>query len=566
MSLDGIYLKHTVEELKEKLINLRVDKVYQPVKNEIVIIFRARSKSYKLIASCSASNARLHITDNKYENPKQAPMFCMLLRKKLVSSKLIDISQNDFERAVRLDFDSVNELGEKVKISLVVEIMGKYSNIILLENGKILDAVKRVDSNISSKRLVLPKETYQEPPKQDKLSPVDKNKEQIFQRIKNEDSDMLLEKKLLKHIKGVSPIICKEIANLIEDNSDESLKRQIDTLCSYAYEHKAQAYVLLDEKDKAIDLSFMKIDSFKSFAKLKAYSSFCEAMEFYYLERARNERIESKSQNIRKIVKNHIERLNKKLEIQSEEIKKSKTREELRIKADIIEANIHKIAKGESCAVLENFYDNMKKIKIKLDPAKTASQNAQKYYKDYRKSKAREKFLKVETEKAKQEIEYLESVVDLLQRVETEKEIQQIQYELSQEGYMKAVYRKGQKTQEKLKLNEMMIDENFKLLIGKNNKQNDEISLKIAKKDDIWFHSKNIPGSHVVLVTDGREIPDEVLLKAAKLAALNSSAREATKVEVDYTKVKYVKKPKGAKPGKVIYTDYKTLCVSLNEN
>ncbi len=563
MSLDGIFLKYTVEELSEKLLNLRTDKIYQPSKNEILISFKGIKESYSLVASCSASNARIHITNNKYENPRQAPMFCMLLRKKLMRSKLIDIKQRNLERAISLNFNAINELGDNVNISLIVEIMGKHSNIILVENKKIIDSIKRVDSNISSKRLVLPKQEYIEPPSQDKLLPTATNNEQIFNKIAQDEKEETLDKKILKHIKGISPIIAKEIAYLSQYNQNEKLKKQIENLCEHINKKPKFAYVLLDSKGNAIDLSFIKISHLKNSTNIKAFESFSSAIEFYYLEKAKNERLQSKSQNIEKTITSHIEKLNKKIEIQTKELAKSKTREELRIKADVIEANINRIQKGFNEVILQNFYDNMKPIKIKLDPAKTASQNAQKYYKDYRKSKNSEKFLKIQIEKAKLEVEYLESVLDLLKRVDNEKEVEQIKYELLQEGYIRSCEKKSANhKQEKLKLYELTIDENFKLIIGKNNKQNDEISLKIANKNDMWFHVKNMPGSHVVLITNGRIVPEETLVKAAAIAAFNSSAKEASKVEVDYTKIKYVKKPKGAKPGKVIYTDYKTICVS----
>ncbi len=552
MALDGIFLKHLTKELQEKLVDSRVDKIYQPSKNDIVITFRNRYNSYKLLASCSASNARIHLSTEKFENPKTPPMFCMLLRKKLSRAKLLNITQCDVERAVVLSFDAINELGQSKDVKLIVEIMGKHSNIILVEDDKILDAAKKVDNNISSKRLILPGLKYESPPAQDKLSPLLVNSDKIFTAINNDFSAQDLTKKILENIKGISFIV----ANTMAQSND--LKEKIEKLCYIAKNTSGKACVLLDSNSKPIEISFINLST--NCKNCKLYESFCEAVEFYYSERDKIERTQNRIQSTSKMIRTNIDRVKKKLSLQSRELEKAKEREIYRIKADVLEANLYKIEKGQKFITLENFYDNMNPIEIKLDTAKSPSQNAQKYYKAYRKTKNSEKFLTYEIDKAHKELEYLESILDLLQRSESENDVLQIKQELQNEGYIKNTSSK-KNFDSKTTIKQMNLDGGFKVLIGKNNKQNDEISLKIARKYDLWFHAKDVPGSHVVLLTNKNTPTDDVLIKTAALAAFNSSARNSSKVAVDYTLIKYVKKPKGAKPGKVIYTDYKTLFV-----
>lgn len=556
MAVDGIFLRHLGNELNKELANNKVDKIYQPSKNEILINLRSKTNHSKLLMSCSANNARVHTTNEKFENPKVPPMFCMLLRKKLANAKLNNIIQENCERALTFEFDTIDELGSSLKINLIVEIMGKYSNIILTQNNKILDCIKRVDSNLSSKRCILPGLNYFAPPSQNKLELKHENIEKIIKTISSSNEE--LEKAILNTIKGISPIVAKEIANLTLQN--KNLSENIKNLCEINSTLNGKPYLILDKNNKPVDITFMPITKLKNNFKIVKCISFNKACEVFYSKKAKEEKTQSKIQNTKKLIKTNIARLEKKLALQQKEIDKAKCREEIKIKADLIKANLYKIKKGQGKITLENFYNNMQPITIELDPCLSANQNAQKYYKIYRKLKNSEKYLNEEINKNNLEIEYLESTLDLLERVETFADIDFIRNELFEQGYIK---NSKSKTKEKQKIKEIKLDENFKALVGKNNNQNDKITLKLASKNDIWLHVKNIPGSHVVIITNNKKPNENVLIKAAKLAAQNSKARFSSKVLVDYTLIKHVKKPNGAKPGKVIYTNYKTLSIKL---
>lgn len=556
MAVDGIFLKHLNNELNKKLLQNKVDKIYQPSKNEILINLRSKTKHTRLLISCSANNARVHTTSEKFENPKTPPMFCMLLRKKLANARLNNIIQENCERVLTFEFDTIDELGKHSKINLTVEIMGKYSNIILTQNNKILDCIKKIDSNISSKRCILPGLNYSAPPLQNKLELKRENLEKIIQTINSSNEE--LERATLNTIKGISPIVAKEIANLTLQN--KSLSENIKNLCQINTALSGKAYLILDKNNKPIDITFMPITKLKDDLKIIKCIDFNKACEVFYSKKAKIEKTQSKIQNTKKLIKTNIARLEKKLALQKKEIDIAKNREEIKIKADLIKANLYKIQKGQSCITLENFYNDMKPIIVDLNPCLSANQNAQKYYKTYRKLKNSEKFLNEEINKNNLEIEYLESTLDLLERVESFSDIDFIRNELFEQGYIKNS--KG-KIKEKQKIKEVKLNKDFKVLIGKNNNQNDKITLKLAQKNDIWFHTKNIPGSHVVIITNNKIPNEEILIKAAKLAAQNSKARFSSKVLVDYTLIKHVKKPNGAKPGKVIYTNYKTLSIKL---
>lgn len=577
MALDGIFLRHIKTELEKVLIDSRVSQVYLPNRDELIINLRTFEGNKKLLLSTRADSPRVGITEYSVENPEKPPMFCMLLRKKLTSAKLTSIRQPQLERMLFFDFDCVNELGDKVKLSLAVEIMGKHSNIVLVDgDGVIVDALKRVDVTLSSKRLVLPSLIYEMPPSQDKLSIEKESVESLVYAIEN-NPESKLNKAILNTLTGVSPIICRELSFLATGEADtdkdlmskaewQALEENIAKLKEEVSSPKSYVVTLKNQQGKLFDFSFMPINQYGDSVQKNEFESFCKALDSFYHAKESFERMRVKSHALSKLVSNNIERLSRKVSVQRIELEKCQDREILRQKGDLIGANMHLIKKGAPFADVINFYDEeAKTIRIALDVTKTPQQNAQKYYKDYAKAKTADKMLRVQIENSSEELSYLETVADEINRAESEQDLSSIRQELISEGYLKE--NKGEKNNrrpQKLKpdFREFETEDGFKILVGRNNRQNDLLTLKTANKNDLWFHTKDIPGSHTVIITEGREVSDEAILKAAQIAAYFSKAKDSSQVPVDYTLIRRVNKPQGAKPGKVIYTEQKTLYVT----
>lgn len=573
MALDGAFLRHIKKELKEKLLNSRVDKIYQPSKDEIVLSMRSREGTAKLLLSARANSPRINITEYSPENPKVPPMLCMLLRKRLTGARLRSIRQPELERLIMLDFEGTNELGDIVTMNLAVEIMGKYSNIIFIDNdGNIIDAIKRVDASMSSQRFVLPGIKYEMPPKQNKLCVLTTDADEVVKTIETLPKNTELSKALLSVIQGLSPVVCREIEYLTGRGSDVCsrelndelrtrllyfLKKIINTIrdCS------GKPYIIIDQTKKPIDFSFEDIYQYGSGKSFEESGGFCKLLDRYYFERDAAERMKYKSEDLNRTISAAAKRLLKKLYVQGDELKSCENREYYRICGDLIQANLYRIPKGASECEVENFYDeNFTKISIKLNPALSAAANSQKYYKSYQKAKTAEQMLKVQIKNTEEELDYISSVSDSLSRASTERELNEIRTELTEQGYLKS---KGKKPHRETVMPplEFTSKSGFTVLVGRNNKQNDRLTLKQANKNDIWFHAKDIPGSHTVIITDGKEPDDETILFAAELAAAHSKARDAGKVPIDYTRVRYVSKPQGSKPGMVIYKNQKTIFV-----
>lgn len=577
MALDGIFLRHIKTELESILTDARVSQVYLPNRDELIINLRTFDGNKRLLISTRADSPRVGITEYSVENPDKPPMFCMLLRKRLTSAKLIAIRQPDLERMLFFDFDCVNELGDKVKLSLAVEIMGKHSNIVLIdENGIIIDALKRVDLTLSSKRLVLPSLIYEMPPSQDKLSIEKEDTDNLIKAIEH-NPETSLSKAILNTLTGVSPIVCRELSYISTGETDtdkdlmsqrewQNLKDALDKLKTEVASPSDYAVTLKNTQGKLFDFSFMPVNQYENSVEKTEFQSFCKALDAFYHTRESLERMRMKSHTLSKLVSNHIERLARKISVQKVELEKCQDREILRQKADLIGANMHLIKKGAPYADVINFYDeNASTIRIALDVTKTPQQNAQKYYKDYAKAKTADKMLRVQIETAQEELSYLETVADEISRAENEQDLSSIRQELISEGYLKE--NKSEKNNRKPKalkpdFREFETSDGFKVLVGRNNRQNDLLTLKTANKNDLWFHTKDIPGSHTVILTDGKEITEQAILEAAQIAAYFSKAKDSSQVPVDYTLIKRVNKPQGAKPGKVIYTEQKTVYVT----
>ncbi|MCX7658458.1 MAG: NFACT family protein [Oscillospiraceae bacterium] len=571
MALDGAFLYAVKKEL-DFLTGSRIDKIHQPSKEEILITLRAQGEMQKLIISASANSARVHLTKAEVENPKTPPMFCMLLRKHLNGGKLTGIRQDGLERILFLDFEAMNEIGDLVRITLACEIMGRCSNIILINSdGRIIDSIKHVDEEMSRERLVLPGMKYTLPPRDERLSLLNASRDEMANRIrlaKNAE----LSKCLIKVFEGISPIFAREAVFYaakgkeitLEEADDDTIDRLVFWLIN-ARENllagKNTYTVVMDKENNLKDFCFVRISQYGPMMVTKELPGACETLDYFYAEREAANRAKQRSYDLLKFLANTSDRISRKIALQKEELAKCALREELKIKGDLISANIYALQKGQKSAKLLNFYaDPPAEIEIELDPRLSPAQNAQKYYSEYRKAANAEKKLTELIASGEAEIIYLDSVFDALTRARSEDEILELRMELMEQGYIRSRLKtKPPKPQKPL---EYVSSDGFLILAGRNNIQNDKLTLKTAKNNDIWLHTHDIAGSHVIIVTDGKNPPDRTIEEAAIIAACNSKARNSSQVPVDYTLVKYVKKPSGAKPGMVIFTNNKTAFVT----
>lgn len=574
MPLDGIFLHFLTNELAKSITGSRVEKVHQPAKDELVLYLRSRTGTKKLFISANANSPRIHLIKNAPENPKNPTMLCMLLRKHLTSSILKAVRQIELDRVVFLDFDATNEIGDKVGLSLCVEIMAKHSDIILMKEDKtIIDAVKRIDFTKSEIRQILPGIKYELPPPQNKLNICECSVDEIMKTLEN-SSDKNLSSAILTNIQGVSPLISREIAELCGEDVKVSsfteiqrnrLIKVLNNLQNSIKNLEGIPTLLKNSDEKPYDFSYMDITQYGFSLTPVEYGSYCELLDEFYRERDTINRTRQRCADIMKVLSNATSRISKKLNLQRAELSKSINREELRIKAELINANQHSLSKGSCFYDIENYYDENRLIRIAANPALSPAANSQKYYKEYRKAKNAEQILKSLIEQGEQDLQYIETVMDLLSRINSQQEIDEIRAELESEGFLKRHRKAGHKQQKPLSPIEFTSVDGFRIFVGRNNVQNDRLSLKIAGSSDMWLHTQKIPGSHVIIMAENREIPNSTIEQAAEIAAFHSNARESSLVPVDYTPAKNLKKPVGAKPGKVIYHVYNTLIVNPKE-
>lgn len=572
MALDGAFLYQLKKELEQTVIGARVEKVYQPSREEIVLFLRGRNGSWRLLLSARANSARIHLTSVSLENPAVPPMFCMLLRKRLNSAKLAGLRQPELERLLMLDFECVNELGDLVLNTLVIEIMGRYSNIILVdEHGDIVDSVKRVDQEMSSARLVLPGVAYERPPAQNKISLLEEGSMEKAVALIQAGSDTLLSKALLNCLQGLSPIICREIQARVgrgdELRVSQMTEQHWERLAFFL--KRLREWILIDSQPvmvsnlekKPIDFSFLEIIQYGLTATTRVFHSFSEMLDAFYAERDSADRIKARSMDLLKFLTTAMSKLSRKINVQRAELAQCEDREQWRIYGDLLNANLYRLERGPAAVVENYFAEGMPQVRIPMDPALSPAQNAQRYYKDYRRAQTAEQMLKIQIKQAEEEIRYLETVFDALSRAATERDLAEIRQELIEQGYLKKAKGK-QKPQAPSAPLRFQTSDGCLVLVGRNNRQNDQLTLRTAKKQDIWFHTKNIPGSHVILSSPGKEISEQAVLEAAEIAAFHSHAGASSQVPVDYTTVRNVRKPQGAKPGMVIYDSYQTVYVT----
>ena len=576
MSLDGIVLNNVCTELKDTLSDCRIGKVYQPEKDEIHLTIRSHGENLRLLLSASSNNPRVYFTDFQKENPQSPPMFCMLLRKHIQGGRILNIEQLSLERILKISIESMDELGDMTTKELIIEIMGKHSNIILVDKNteKIIDSIKRIPLSISSVRQILPGLEYKAPPSQGKENQVEVEKAKFISLVDN-NLESVCFKFLYQNFIGLSPLVAREIcfeasidnSTRIKDLSEEdknNLFISFKDIYSCVKNSKFSPTIIKDESNYDI-VAFSSIDlnQFVGLPKMH-FESISKLLDYYYLTRDKIDRIKQKSNDLRKSISIKLQRAQNKLAKQKREILTASKRDQFKIYGELIIANIYRLKKGQEEVELDNYYsEDNEKIKVSLDKNLEPSENAQKYFKRYNKLKTAHKVVSQELVKTEEEVSYLENILLALETSTEIEELDEIRDELTKEGYFRrSVNKRNKQAKTTSKPHHYKSSDGFDIYVGKNNKQNDYLTLKFASKEDIWLHTKIIPGSHVIIKSDGADVPEETILEAAHLAGFYSKGKMSSNVPIDYTERKNVRKPNGAKPGMVIYETNSTVYIT----
>ena len=571
--LDGIFLSLLIRELLGRCRGARVDKIFQPARDELVLLLRGKTAGGRLLVCARPSASRVHLTESAPENPAAPPMFCMLLRKRLLGATLTGIAQEGLDRVARLRFTGRNELGDTVEQTLVAELTGRQPNILLLDHeGRIVDAVQR--SSAEAARLLMPGALYEPPPAPRKLDLFTDDLSKIVSEIRAQDCE--LSKAVQAALDGFSPLIAREIAHQTgrgaEISGGEMNEEQATRLRAFLSMHRelcergGRPHLFSHADGAPFEFSYAPLSQYGAAAAAREYGSYCELLDAFYAERERLARLRAGARDVQKVLTTAMERASKKLNLRLAELKAGENREQLRIYGELVKSNLHKIGRGDSFCQATNYYEpDCPDIRIPLNPALSPAANAQKYFKAYRKANTAAQLLTALIGEAQAERAYLETVSDALARAESDREIAEIRDELTAAGYIRKPPKAKQNAARKSAALPPLSFQfgAFEILVGRNNRQNDELTLKTADAKDVWLHVKTVPGSHVILRANGKEPPADVLREAARLAALHSSAKDTGGIEVDYTLAKYVKKPPGAKPGMVTYDKYRSIFVKL---
>ena len=562
MPLDALCLTAVAGEVRAAVQGGKIDKIYQPTRDEVVLYIRGPAGNVRLLLSANPGHPRAHLTERNRENPEQPPMFCMLLRKHLQGARILELNQPPLERILDFRLETLDELGDRVERRLVLEAMGRSANLLLLDGeGRIVDCTRRVDGDLArGQRQLLPGLFYRQPPAVDKLNPFTLSPEELRLVLSN-PLGKAWDKLLLDSFTGLSPLVARELAFRAGDDS-EKLAAELEKLGKAVEENHFTAYLLVRE-GKPVDFTFLPVLQYGPETESIPRESFSALLDDFFSDRESAERVRQRGQDLVKSVTSARDRTARKLGNQARELEATKNRERLRELGDILTSNLHLMEKGMSTFRTMDFYDpEGGEVDIPLDPLLTPQQNAAKYYKEYNKAKTAEEMLTIQIEKGEKELEYLNSVLENIALAEGEKDLQEIRQELTETGYLrrpKTAAKRAKRVSGKPM--EFRSSSGLRISVGKNNSQNDLLTTKLAYKSDIWLHTQKIHGSHVILWLEGGEADARSLTEAAQLAAYFSQARDGSKVPVDYTPVKYVKKPAGARPGMVVYTTYQTAVV-----
>lgn len=572
MPLDAIALRAQVNELQD-LTGYKIDKIQQPERDMIVLVLRSAGGAKRLLISANSANPRINLTESRFENPPSPPMFCMLLRKHLSGGKVTAVRQLGFERIIDIEIESYTELGDLTPKHLLCEIMGRNSNLIFLDGEmKIIDSVKHVDLTVSSVRNVLPGLKYIMPPDTGRLDPMVTFADGFFKVLEAAEDGVPADRAITSGVGGISPLIARECVfdacgdgNLAIGEMTSNMKQKtavaLEKLFDRVRSGNFEPCLIIREDGAAADFAPFEIRQYGGRMTLRPMPTMNDAVEEFYRLRDRDARMKNHSAAITKVLNNSLSRTSKKLALLENDLKASLDREKFRIYGDLLTANIHLVNKGDKSVTVVNYYDDdQREITIPLDITKSPSQNAKNFYSKYRKAKNTELYAKEQIEAAKTEIEYLESVLLSVENAHSPSELGEIKAELENEGYIRA--ESGKKPRRPAPSRPMEFEfGGYTVLVGRNNVQNDYLTLKIGRSRDLWLHTKNIPGSHVLVKYQGEDFPPDVITAAASLAAWFSKGRNSSKVQVDYCPVSHVKKPGGAKAGMVIYEGYSTALV-----
>lgn len=540
MAFDGFVTSAIVYELNQTLRGGRIEKIYQPLKDELFFQISANREKHVLFISSNSSNPRLYLTEEKSQNPVNPSPFCMLLRKHLIGGRITEIRQHGSDRVIEFIIVSSNELAVKEKKRLIVEIMGKHSNIVLIDDnsGTILNAIKHVSFDISRERQILPKLIYEYPPTQGKIP---------FFEISENTFD-------INNIQGISK------AARIEITQSTSPLSKIMEMRDRIAQGNACPIIYYDDNNKPVEFYALSLSEYEG-AKSRTFESVSKMLSSYYSQRDSSNRMNQKSADLLKTLKQNIDKLSLKKQRLLEDMEKAKKGDTWKLYGELLTANLHNINGGEESVTLTDYYTNQD-VTIKLDTMLSPSENAQVYYKKYNKSKTALEEKSKQLKDTEESLTMLDSYLTYVNNGETPEDIDEIRDELTALGYLRKRKNQPTKKQKKATFLKFQISDGFTVMVGRNNKENDELTMKKAESHDIWMHTKDIPGSHLILFTGRKHPPEKVILQAASIAAYYSKARESQNVPVDYVKVKHVKKPSGAKPGMVIFTDNKTVYVN----
>ncbi len=569
MAFDAFFMTAVLDEIRNKCLGARVDKIHQPSRDTLILHLRCKESREKLIFVANPTAPRLHLTTATPENPAEPPMFCMLLRKHLAGARLSDVTQLPMERAAYFAFDCTDEMGFPVKKTLAVELMGRTCNLYLLSpEGRILDCLRRIGLDESAKRAALPGLNYQMPEPVTKENP--KKAESFLPFLLSPGADVLSDR-LMDTFGGLSPLVCREAALFAAGSTDAridvqdvaSLSEKLELFFREHLNHPAPYYYAQSDGTPK-QFAFCPI---RQYGECHRAESFGALLDMYYTIRDRKDAMRAKSAAVRKTVQNLCTRLKRKLAIQEKELEATYDRERLRQLGDILTANIHRIIKGQTLVTCQDFYDEeMKDIEIPISPILSPQQNAAKFYKDYTRMKNAEKELTKQIELGEEELSYLQSVLEELNRAQSEQELEEIRQELQSGGYLRAEAGRRRVKQGKLPPMRFESTDGYPIYVGRNNRQNDELTFKSARKDDIWCHASKVHGSHVIISCGGTTPPDDTVTQAAQLAAYYAETGSGQNIPVDVTTVKQVKKVPSGKPGMVIYHTYRTVIANPYPN
>ncbi len=563
MAFDAFYLTCVLEEIRS-LGECRVEKIHQPSRDTVIFHLRHKEGREKLLFAANPAAPRLHLTAANPENPAEPPMFCMLLRKHLSGARLVRAEQLPMERCAVFTFDCIDEMGDRVQKKFVAELMGRTCNLYLLSpEGRIIDCLRRIGLDEASRRPALPGLAYILPEKVEKQDPAGLEKNDYVNLLREPGADLLADR-LMDALGGLSPLVCREAALFAAGSVDARIsegKVDPEKLFLFFREHLGHPKpCCYSQNGVPKQFAFCPIRQYGECAESQGFS---KLLDQYYIVRDRSDAIRQKGQGLRKTVQNLVTRIKRKLAIQEKELAATYDRERLRQLGDIVTANLHRIQKGQTVLEAEDFYDEeMKIIQIPISNTLSPQQNAAKFYKDYARMKTAEKELTRQIELGQQEQQYLTSVLDELNRAASEQDLEEIRQELQQGGYVRADGARKKVKQSKLPPLRFESTDGFAIFVGRNNRQNDELTFKMARKDDIWLHAQKVHGSHVIIACAGKPVPDDTVTQAAQLAAYYAEATGGQNIPVDVTPVKQVKKAPGAKPGMVIYHTYRTVIVN----